>query len=151
MWDPEDPSEAVRIGKLVHLALSWINTVDDLPMAHLRLLEDGLCNDDEASQIVDQMKALLNIPEMEPCFQSSNKRYAERTLILADGTLLRPDRVVETENETIVVDYKTGKPKAAHRKQVEGYMNILHEMGKKSLKGYVVYLHEQPTLEAISI
>ena len=151
MWDPDDPSEAVRIGKLVHLALSWINTVEDLPMAHLRLLEDGLCNADEASQIVDQMKALLNIPEMEPCFQSSNKRYAERTLILADGTLLRPDRVVETENETIVVDYKTGKPKASHRKQVEGYMNILHEMGKKSLKGYVVYLHEQPTLEAISI
>ncbi len=151
LWDPEDPSEAVRLGKLVHLALSWINTIDDLSMAHLRLLEDGLCTESEASEIVQQMKSLLTLPEMEPCFKSTNKKYAERTLILADGTLLRPDRVVETENETIVVDYKTGKSKSAHRKQVEGYMNILHEMGKKSLKGYVVYLHEKPLIEEVSI
>jgi ATP-dependent exoDNAse (exonuclease V) beta subunit len=72
-------------------------------------------------------------------------------LILPDGTLLRPDRVVETENETIVIDYKTGKVKSSHTKQIEGYMQTLQGMGKKSLKGYLFYLHENHTIQKISI
>jgi ATP-dependent exoDNAse (exonuclease V) beta subunit len=151
IWDAEDPSEAVLQGKLVHLALSWINTKDDLPMVKQRLLEDGLCSAVEAGKIITQIENLLLLPELEACFKSNVKRYSERTLILADGTLLRPDRVVETEHETIVIDYKTGKAKPSHTKQIEGYMQTLEGMGKKSLKGYLVYLHEKPTVQSISI
>jgi len=151
IWDPEDPSEAVMQGKLVHLALSWINTREDLPMVKQRLLEDGLCSALEAVKIIAQIENLLKLPELEACFLPQNKRYSERTLILSDGTLLRPDRVVETEQETIVIDYKTGKVKPSHTKQIEGYMQTLQGMGKKSLKGYLVYLHENPTIQTISI
>jgi hypothetical protein len=101
IWDAEDPSEAVLQGKLVHLALSWINTKEDLPMVKQRLLEDGLCSAPEAEKIIAQIEKLLLLPELEACFKPNMKRYSERTLILSDGTLLRPDRVVETENETI--------------------------------------------------
>jgi ATP-dependent exoDNAse (exonuclease V) beta subunit len=120
-------------------------------MVKQRLLEDGLCSALEAVKIIAQIENLLKLPELEACFLPQNKRYSERTLILSDGTLLRPDRVVETEQETIVIDYKTGKVKPSHTKQIEGYMQTLQGMGKKSLKGYLVYLHENPTIQTISI
>jgi ATP-dependent exoDNAse (exonuclease V) beta subunit len=46
----------------------------------------------------------------------------------------RPDRLVETENGIIIVDFKTGEEKDKDQKQVEIYKNKLEQFGKKSSK-----------------
>ena len=52
----------------------------------------------------------------------------------------RPDRVMMSEKETIVVDYKFGKPKAEYIDQVKEYMDLLQKMGHNNVKGYVWYV-----------
>jgi hypothetical protein len=42
--------------------------------------------------------------------------------------------------ETIVVDFKFGKPNKDYHEQVRGYMKLLEEMGMPGVKGYLWYV-----------
>ena len=50
-------------------------------------------------------------------------------------------------NETIVVDFKFGKPHDEHQKQVRQYMELLGNMGYKSVKGYLWYVFPNKIVE----
>lgn len=52
----------------------------------------------------------------------------------------RPDRVISDDRQTIVIDYKTGKPDESYKKQVQGYMSLLTEMGYKNVSGFLWYV-----------
>lgn len=56
----------------------------------------------------------------------------------------RPDRIVITEKETVVLDYKTGNPtekaKEKYEQQVNHYVELLREMGYNNVRGVIVYL-----------
>ena len=60
----------------------------------------------------------------------------------------RPDRVITDGKETIVIDYKFGKPLNEHKKQVNQYMQLLKQMGHKNVKGYLWYV---PTKQIVNV
>ena len=70
---------------------------------------------------------------------ASWKVYAEADFCDEHGNILRPDRVLHKENETIVLDFKTGGADPAYAEQVNGYCNLLESIGFKNIKGYLVY------------
>lgn len=59
----------------------------------------------------------------------------------------RPDRVVTDGHETIVIDFKFGKPRNEHKKQVRQYMELLTDMGYKSVKGRIWYVFQNEIVE----
>jgi hypothetical protein len=59
-----------------------------------------------------------------------------------DGQFYRPDRIVITQHETVVMDYKTGRQYARHQSQMELYGNLLHRMGYQNVKKLILYLDE---------
>ncbi|NBU04994.1 MAG: hypothetical protein EBT39_01385, partial [Sphingobacteriia bacterium] len=64
----------------------------------------------------------------------------ESEIITVTGELLRPDRIVFNSNETIIIDYKTGKENnSVYFKQLIKYQNALIEMGYKNIKKILVY------------
>ena len=57
-----------------------------------------------------------------------------------------------TQNyECIVIDYKTGIPKAQHLKQVQLYADTLREMGFQQVRGMVFYTSELRLVRAESV
>ena len=61
-----------------------------------------------------------------------------------DGTVsrIRPDRVMSDGKHVIIVDFKFARERDEHHKQVRGYMQQLHQMGKTEVKGYLWYVYE---------
>ena len=49
--------------------------------------------------------------------------------------------------ETVVVDFKFGKPKEEHQEQVRGYMDLLREMGYQNITGYLWYVYPNKVVE----
>lgn len=66
--------------------------------------------------------------------------FSERSLGTSFNSILRPDKVIEKENEVIVVDFKTGEAQAKHKQQILAYGHLLQEMYQKQIKMYLIYL-----------
>ncbi|MGE4192071.1 MAG: UvrD-helicase domain-containing protein [Pseudodesulfovibrio sp.] len=63
----------------------------------------------------------------------------EPEVLDAKGEFKRFDLLCSGE-ETVVVDFKTGRPDPHNDIQVRGYMDILDAMGEKEVRGFLVYL-----------
>jgi CRISPR/Cas system-associated exonuclease Cas4 (RecB family) len=74
-----------------------------------------------------------------------NRVITECNILRPDGKIIRPDRVFVKNNKAIVVDYKTGKQKDEHIKQVNKYALTLEQMGYKPVEKYLLYV-EEPNL-----
>ena len=53
---------------------------------------------------------------------------------------IRPDRIMERDGKTIVVDYKFARPAESHKTQVKTYMKALLSMGKTDVQGFLWYV-----------
>ena len=53
----------------------------------------------------------------------------------------RPDRVMERNGETVVVDYKFGAPHRRHHEQVQQYCALLTQMGRRNVRGFIWYVY----------
>jgi ATP-dependent exoDNAse (exonuclease V) beta subunit len=51
--------------------------------------------------------------------------------------------VFVSNQEVVLIDYKTGKPLAKHQQQLQEYESILKEMQLKVVKKILVYLGDQ--------
>lgn len=67
------------------------------------------------------------------------KHLGERSIVVAKNETLRPDKMIISENETIVIDFKTGEKLSKHENQVKNYVQVLHEMNYPNVKGYLYY------------
>jgi len=82
---------------------------------------------------------ILNDKTLSPYFAPSVKVLNETSILLPDGNLVRPDRVVFLEEKVVVIDYKTGAPHASHKEQIEQYCEAIREMGYNNVEGCVLY------------
>ncbi len=81
-------------------------------------------------------------PGAERWFAPGNRVLAERTIYVArSGRSFRPDRlVVYPDGSVDVVDYKfTTETHNEHKRQVAGYMRLLHTMGYTTVRGFLWY------------
>ena len=57
-----------------------------------------------------------------------------------DSKIYRPDRMIETENGTIIIDFKTGEEKEKHQQQLNEYKSVLEKLGKTVVETKIVYV-----------
>jgi len=84
---------------------------------------------------------------LEDWFETHWKVENEVGILLPGGDFKRIDRVNYKENETVVIDFKTGSPKSKDKTQVKEYMDILGQMGFPGIKGRLVYLTDFNVME----
>ena len=127
-------------GIVLHEILSGILTEDDVDTAVAGAVAEGKLNPDtgrEASQLLHSRIAAH--PEW---FSSGMKVCRERSLIAADGSESRPDRVVFTPDGVVIIDYKFGAGHPAHVAQVRGYAELYEALGYRLKAGIVWYVFE---------
>lgn len=135
--------EHVRMGIFTHEILSKIKTKKDVLKVLNSYLLEGTITDEEKHSILEKIETVLNNENYATYFQENLKIINEREMLAAENGELktyRPDRLIETEDGFIIVDFKTGEEKEKDQKQVELYKNKLEQFGKKVIKTDVIYI-----------
>ena len=140
----EEVTKAREYGILVHYILSKIDTNDDVELVILNALQAGDLSEEEAKKLVPEIKALLSIDSISAYFEKGILVKNEMEILTSTGEILRPDRVIVSKGEAIVIDYKTGKKNAQkYHAQMQDYEFALRQLGYASVKKVLLYIHEQ--------
>ncbi|MFO7878912.1 MAG: UvrD-helicase domain-containing protein [Bacteroidales bacterium] len=128
-------------GSVCHAVLESVKTPEDIPEAIENIVRSGRISREEAVEYEKLIKSAMQREPVSQWFSADVNTINERDILMPDGSFIKPDRVVFTENETVVVDYKFGKKRnAKYNKQVQNYMNALDSMGYENVKGYIWYV-----------
>jgi ATP-dependent exoDNAse (exonuclease V) beta subunit len=98
-------------GNLVHKAFSFIETANDVAKAVNDLWKSGEVNDTEKVELTNHIHRVISHRDVAHYFTGSVEIKNEAEIILANGDLLRPDRVLISQNTATVIDFKTGMKK----------------------------------------
>jgi predicted RecB family nuclease len=69
--------------------------------------------------------------------------FSEEDILMPNGNMIRPDRVIRQQDSLVVVDYKTGKKDDKHIIQVNSYCEALRQMGYPVVKGAIIYTEDK--------
>jgi ATP-dependent exoDNAse (exonuclease V) beta subunit len=149
-WDPDEKTQRMKWGNLVHLILAQIQTAEDVDTILEKFESEGILNTVEKEKINTEIKSFLSHQDVSVYFQPGLKVKAEPEILLPTGKTFRPDRIVFGEREITVIDFKTGKPEVQHKDQVRHYINLMHEMGYTNTKGVLLYVSEPEPMVEVS-
>jgi ATP-dependent exoDNAse (exonuclease V) beta subunit len=149
MWNTKQ-QKAIEYGNIIHEILSFIKTKDDIDLALVKAIENGLIISSEKETVVKTIYEIVHHQELEYYFSNQNKILNEKTIIQKEGSIVKPDRMVlNAKNEIYLLDYKTGAHQAKYTLQLENYQNAIEKMGFKVTKKALVYIGE--TLEVVNL
>lgn len=136
---------AQRRGTLLHHLMEEIESEADVET----VLQSAICEGKIApiEEVGEMRKLLHRAMEHEIAkewFDGTWQLYRECTILTRDENgnvhAPRPDRVMMRGDEAIVVDYKFGLPRPDYHEQVRHYCQLLQQMGKQNVKGYLWYV-----------
>lgn len=141
-WDVNDIDEKRNFGTLVHLVLSKIENLEHLGETLNILIKKGSVTQEKAKDINLYITELFNNVHFKNYFDSSHQVLNEKEIITPKGMKLIPDKIIITNSETIVVDFKTGQATDKHKKQVTDYVKLLKNMNFKNVRGELFYTED---------
>ncbi len=142
LWD-EKQQAAIEMGNLIHFALSYVFTADDVAPVLENLQAQGHFNEEQAPGIRQKINAVVNHPQLKDYYSDSYQILNEREILTVDGTSLRPDRLAISGNEVTIIDYKTGKPSPSHKEQLAQYADELKAMDFEIKHTIIVYIDHE--------
>lgn len=142
-WSADNQEKERSRGTLLHNLMSRINSSADLDRISEHYNRDGQLSEEEFVWIYSNLQKLVERGESEGWLGSSLKAANEMSLLYTASGLsevIRPDRVIFKENETLVIDYKSGSEEESHEVQLAKYISALRDMGYPEVSGRLVYL-----------
>lgn len=135
-------SAARQRGIILHDILSRIITARDIEHAVSSVANEGNIPLEDVPELTAALHQLIEQPEIAPWFDPKCTVYCERSILLTNGKIRRPDRViVNPDGSAVVVDYKFAREnEAEYSQQVLTYMNTLKAAGYPAVEGYLWYV-----------
>lgn len=150
--EEESDDRFINEGRLLHTLFSVIETEADIDPAIDRLVFEGIIGSQEkADKIRSLTYKAFALPQVKHWYSGEWQLFNECAIIYRENGLLqtrRPDRVMMKGDEVIVVDFKFGKPNKKYNKQVQGYIELLRQMGYKNITGHLWYVKDE-TIEQV--
>lgn len=126
-------------GIVLHNILSKVIVPGDLPEAVREAVGAGELSEDEASEVERRLKdGIAGKSEFFP--ENPAIVYNEVSLMDSDGSISRPDRVVDDGENVLIIDYKFGAERKSYRDQIERYKSLYEAMGRKNVKAELWYV-----------
>ncbi len=135
-----------NFGKQVHALLSQIKTREDVEPACKRALAAGMVQPREFDLIREHVGKMIAHPVAVEWFSGKLKILTETDLLTSSLTL-RPDRIMISGDQAVIVDFKTGMRNPEHENQVRQYTGVLRQTGFREVKGYLWYIRDNRLLE----
>lgn len=148
LWD-EGFDVALNQGNVIHYILGAIYKTTDLESALQRAIQKGLIKEMEVQGIKEKVRSVLFHPELNRFYQAGLEVLNERDLLLTDGSVQRPDRVILKKNHANIIDYKTGERNKKYHDQLNTYAKSFSSMGYTVEQKIIVYINDKIELEYI--
>lgn len=143
LWDIQNPEKNKDWGNLIHLLLSKIEYKENAETVVSQFVDSGIIRPVDVAEVLKVIDKLMNHEQAGQFFKSGLKVKNEAEILMADGHVLRPDRLVFGENSLSIIDYKTGKPERKHEQQINAYAKNLAMMGYENIRKYLIYINEE--------
>ncbi|WP_339726201.1 UvrD-helicase domain-containing protein [Maribacter stanieri] len=148
LWD-EGLDVAINQGNVIHYILGAIYTTTDLNRAIQMALQKGLIKEQEVKEIKEIVKKVILHKDLNQFYEKGIEVLNERDLLMADGTIQRPDRVVIKNNHATIIDYKTGEQNPKYHHQLNTYAESFSNMGYIIDHKIIVYINTEIELDYI--
>ncbi|MBL7925035.1 MAG: UvrD-helicase domain-containing protein [Bacteroidia bacterium] len=144
-------SDEIILGNLVHEAISQVNEATDIERSiDLTLAKNGnLAYSHMKAQMQEAVRAVWKILVQNRWTKDHYEVINECDLCDEDGRLHRPDKVLLTGSEGIVIDFKTGKREERHDSQVSEYCRLLKASGVTNLSAYLIYTSDLEIVKVV--
>lgn len=130
-------------GVVLHDIMAGVKTPDDLKEAIRNVYLDGCLAENEARSAYDLLSKAINSVRDRGWFpEDASKVKTEVTIIDTDGSLYRPDRIVQTNDGVVVIDYKFGEHSKTYQRQIAKYVQLLKDMGYGNVSSALWYIFE---------
>jgi len=143
-WDLSDPEKNREWGKFVHAVMARIKHSGDLDKVLHDMLTQGEINPGQYNDLYEMTRKILSHPQISRFFEPPGEIKNEPEIVSADGTIHRPDRLLISQDEVTIIDYKTGRPAKDHQDQLNTYAQLLRDMNYKVTHAYLLYLNKEP-------
>lgn len=141
-----DRKKRINVGNLYHHIFEHIKYANDVKDAVLTIANDGLIAPDEASEY--ESKVARFVSQQPDWFSNRWTVLTEQSIMLENGDIKRPDRILESDTEMVVIDYKfTNRHDEKYNEQVGIYVDALRKLTDKTVKGYLWYVWPNETVE----
>ena len=143
--DSPSKEKYITHGNIMHALFAAIHTADDIDKAVERFVSDGFILPAEKDDYKDKIRSYLQNPQVQDWFSGKYTVYPEFSIIVKEDdtvTTRRPDRVLLSDDATLVIDYKFGDPHRAHEKQMKEYLSLLQTMNYRNVKGFIWYVEK---------
>ncbi len=149
MWNTKQ-QKAIEYGNLIHEILAFVTTNADIDAALTKAMEKGWITADDKEIVRGTIADIVNHEALSDYFSPENEIRNEQTIIQKKGIILKPDRMaIAPDKSVFLLDYKTGQYLPKHRAQLEGYQEIIEEMGYKVAKKALIYIGK--TIEIVPL
>ena len=144
--DIKERIEYIRQGNLCHQIFSAIRVPEDVKNVIGDLRREGVIDSDENAGSLERLiMKCMKQATVKTWFDGSWSLFRECSILVRDekGNIKkrRPDRVMMRGEETIVVDFKFGVAKPGYAEQVREYMNLMLQMGRTQVRGFIWYVY----------
>jgi ATP-dependent exoDNAse (exonuclease V) beta subunit len=139
MWG-SNQLQAIEFGNVTHEILSYIKTENDIPLAIMKAIENGLIVHAQKDTVEQTLKDVIFHPELNIFFAEGNTIFNEQSIISFNTQTVKPDRVAIRNNKAYLLDYKTGVHLDKYEKQLKGYEYSLKQMGLVVERKTIVYI-----------
>jgi ATP-dependent exoDNAse (exonuclease V) beta subunit len=147
LWDTLQ-EKAIEKGNLIHNIMSEINTVNDVSYVLEDFKNSGKINATQFDELKTTVSDIINHKQLQAYFASEATIYNERDIITKQGQILRPDRIIiNSNNEAVIIDYKTGLTNSKHQEQLYDYQLVLEDMNFKVIKKILIYINNEITVK----
>lgn len=142
LTDDRQQEEHIEFGNLCHAVLEQIGVREDADRVIQDFYLKGQIQDEPTRQhITHLVTRLLDNPIARDWFSNAWTLMREDTVLVPKGQEVvekRMDRVMIRGNEAVVLDYKfVAHLSDEHRSQVREYMDIMSQLGYKTVRGYL--------------
>jgi len=148
LWD-EGLDVAINQGNVIHYILGAISSTNDLNRAIQMALQKGLIKEQEVKEVNEIVKKVIFHESLNHFYEEGVDILNERDLLMADGSVQRPDRVVLKNRHATIIDYKTGERNSKYHRQIEAYAESFKNMGYIIDHKIIVYINTEIEIDYI--
>lgn len=146
--DDFDIQKHINQGRLYHSIFENIKYSADVEHAVQTVIAEGLIAEAERADYERKIARLVS--RQADWFSPKWKVRNEQSIMLANGDTKRPDRIMESDTEMVVIDYKfTSSHNPQYNSQVRTYVEALRQLTTKHVSGYLWYVWPNEAVEVV--
>ncbi len=149
LWDSSQ-QDAIAKGNLIHLILSKIKYHDDVDSVLSEFFKNGTITNEQIELLKPILINLTSQSKLSVFYKKHLVVLNEKSIMLENGEVLVPDRVVIDNNKATIIDYKTGDFLLKHETQIKNYASVLAEIGYQIENKILVYLEDELSIREVN-